>query len=58
MNIWAIDKLKESMDCLVKSNNAQLETTSSTTEQEREELDLHYTAISKILLAATKRLIK
>ena len=55
MNTWQVDKFGEAIDFLTKSNTAQLEASAITTREEREQLDKHYTAISKVLLDAVKR---
>lgn len=55
MNTWAIDQLKEAQDLLVRSNNTQLNTTTITTQEERDEMNRHYTAISRILLKAIRQ---
>lgn len=55
MNQWVIDKLKDAMDFCVKSNNTRLDTSASFTKEESAELQNHYDAITKILLAVVKK---
>lgn len=57
MNQWVIDKIKESMDFCVTSNNARLETSAIFTKDEAKELQTHYDAITKILLTSMRRQI-